>query len=84
MEVNKFNMLVLDREKLEKNSFWKLLVDRVKEQRHIALGMLENEISASLEKVRFYQGQLAAWQLFRELPDLILSDLSKEEEKESE
>jgi len=80
MEANKLNLLVLDREKMEKNSFWKLLVDKAKEQRHIALGMLETGISLPIDKIRYYQGQLTMWQLFKELPDLVLDDLSKEEE----
>lgn len=83
MESTELTSLVLAREKLEKNLFWKALVDKIKELRYIALGMLENEISAPIEKMRFYQGQLAAYELFRDLPDLILDDLSKKEEERS-
>jgi len=81
MEKTALTALVLDREQLEKNPFWKALLERIKEQRYIALGELENGISLPIDKLRYQQGILAAWQLFRDLPDLILDDLRMEEEK---
>jgi len=82
MEKTALTTLVLDREQLERNPFWKAIVDKVKEQRNIALGELETGISLPIDKLRYYQGRLAAWELFKDLPDLILDDLRRLEEKE--
>lgn len=77
----KLSLIVLDREKIEKNLFWKVLLERIKEQRNIALGELENGISLPIDKLRYQQGILAAWSLFRDLPDLIIENLRILEEE---
>jgi len=79
MEKN-LSLIVLDREKIEKNLYYQELTKRIKEYLAVAREMLESEISAPLDKLRYYQGQAYAWNLFFQLPDLILNDLSIEEE----
>ena len=80
MEKTALTTLVLDREKIEKNLFWQMLVKEIKERLDVASDDCKHGISSQLDKIRFYQGQVSAWELFFKLPDLILNELSKEEE----
>lgn len=79
----KLSLIILDREKIERNLFWQVLVKAIREQYKNASDNCKHGISASLDKIRFYQGQVSAWELFFDLPDLILNELSKEDEKET-
>lgn len=73
------SLILLDREKIEKNLFWKALVERINKELLTASDDCKRSISAPLDKIRFYQGQVSAWEMFFLLPDLILEDLSKKE-----
>lgn len=78
----KLSLIILDREKIEKNLFWQVLVKAINTRLVAAENDCKHSISASLDKIRFYQGQVSAWELFFDLPDLVLDDLKNQELEE--
>jgi hypothetical protein len=69
--------ILLEREKLEKNLFWNKLMQEIGERLSADRNICSDHMKAPLEDLRFYQGKVAAWKEFFELPDILMREIAE-------
>ncbi len=72
-------MLLQEREKCEKNLYFKEWIKRIVEEVINARETVSNGVALSDAQIRFYQGKKAGLDRVLQFPDEIIDDASKEE-----